>query len=190
MKVEAIEGGSLRVWLSRTEAEKWGLLSAERGEDAAKARRAVRRALRIAGRRVPPTLLAELIPIDDGCLLLLTPGEHTTEESGPTVYEIPSVEALCAMTERWFALSAEPQGESLLYLYEWGSGYALAVHPVDTLSAARNRLLQEYGWVIGYGAGAIAAAAEHGRLLADTAALKRMVTAPAPEPPDCGDPRR
>lgn len=184
MKVETIEGGSLRVWLSYAEAEKWGLLSAERTEDAVKARKAVRRALHIAGRRVPSALLAELIPIEDGCLLLLTPQEQREAESGLSVFSLQSAEALCDLTERWFALAEEPQGETMLYLYEWDDTYALAVHPVNALSTERGRLLQEYGHPIGYGQGAVAAAAEHGRLLADTTALKRLVTAPVPEPPD------
>ena len=72
MKIESITNGNLRIWLAEDEIKEWGL--EDDGNDGV--RRLVRRALKAMGRRVTAHVWAEMIPVEGGCVLLVSPTVH------------------------------------------------------------------------------------------------------------------
>lgn len=183
VKVETIAGSRLRVWLTDEELEKWGILPQDRPDSRQNARRLVRRALHIARWCPAATLLAEVFPVDGGCVMLLS--VPSKEDSvTPAVYRLADADTLCALAERWCHLPPESGGMPGIVLYEREEGYDLAVSPVEPLSHPRRRLLEEYGFPLGVGQAAVAAAAEYGRVLGTGNVLERLgLTVPVPLPP-------
>lgn len=191
MKVETIAGSRLRVWLSEEELEKWGVLPQERPDSRQNAKRLIRRALHIARWRPSTSLLAEVFPVEGGCILLLSAQLKEEQIVVPTVYRLADADALCALAEQWCCLPEEDEGQPGVLLYEQEETYDLAICPVGPLSDSRRRLLEEYGRWIGTGEAAVAACAEYGRWLGNGDVLKRLgTTAPAPLPPAIEGPRR
>lgn len=183
VKVETIAGSRLRVWLTDEEAEKWGLLPRD-NPDNRSARRLVRRAIHIARWRPGAALLAEVFPVEGGCILLLSASPEEVTATQPAVYRLEDADALCELARRWCLLPPPVAGAPGIGLYERPEGYDLAVCPVEPLSALHRRLLEEYGRRVGAGQAAVAAAAEHGRYLGGGDALNRLgVTEPAPRQP-------
>lgn len=178
MKIEPIDGGRLRVWLSQTEAEQWNLHTDR--PDPKALRRAAGRLLRGAGRRPAGRLAAEMIPVEGGWVLLISPllrpdGQH------PMVVHLADADHLLELVGRWDRLI---DGEDpYCALYETGEGYELAVYPVEPLTAAQVHLLMEYGTLIGQGEGVAAHAAEYGTLIGAGAGITGGGRRP-PEPED------
>lgn len=188
VKVETIAGSRLRVWLTDKELEKWGILPQDRPDSRQNARRLVRRALHIARWHPAATLLAEVFPVDGGCIMLLSVPAKEEDGLAPTVYRLADADILCALAERWCRLPPEQGGMPGIVLCEREEGYDLAVSPVELLSDPRRRLLEEYGRRVGVGQAAVAAAAEYGRVLGTGNVLERLgLTEPVPLPPAAGD---
>ena len=182
MRIEPLTNGSLRVWLSEEELDKWGIDS-----DGPAQRRAVRRLLRrifLQAEQPPPSrLCAELIPVDGGGVLLVTPSGQIPSE-GPWVYCFADTDSLLDFVGCWRRISSA--SPPYLCLYAQGDGYALAVYSAEPLSRYRHRLLNEYGRLKGVGEGVAAYLGEHSPLLA----AGDLFTAPAPplsanEDPPC-----
>jgi len=131
-------------------------------------------------------MLAELIPVEEGFVLLLTQTAGGGQVT-PLVYRLADADALYALAERWCALREEDAPGTCLYERE--EAYDLAVFPLGLLTAARRRLLAEYGRLQGSGEAAAAYCAEHGCLLAAGDALGKLLlkesvpAAPTPEDP-------
>ena len=153
MNIEPISNGNLRIWLAENEMKEWGL---EQGTDGI--RRLVRRAFSVTGRRQPSRTWAEMIPVEGGCVVLVSPMLHT--------HRLPAVYAL--------------EGDALLEVYARYEGQAAQVYAVDNLYHAvlydeeGESLLREYGQPLGYGEGMAAHTAEYGTW---------VLTMPAPQPP-------
>lgn len=186
MKVEPISNGSLRIWLSEEEIEKWGLHPTV-DTDNRRARRLVRQALLQAHRHPATRLLAEMIPVEGGCVLLISPALRPDSRQ-PAVYRLANEDALLTLAQQWQRLpesrSGGPDVPPTLALYEREYGYDLAVYPCSPLSERQIRLLLEYGSLLGCGQGAAAHSAEYGSLLATGDVFKvREPASPAPEDP-------
>jgi len=178
VNIEPIHDGCLRVWLAEEELHQWGL--SENQPDPRRVRRLVRQVLASVGRR-PARVSAELIPVADGGVLLISPRLYP-ESGGPAVYGLTDPDALLALWERW------PAGEPVpvCALYELGEEYRLAVYPEEPLSPVQMHLLLEYGVPLTGGEGAIAHAAEYGQLIG----VGRLFTECEPRPPVPSAPER
>ena len=188
MKIEPISNGSLRIWLTEEETEQWGLHTAA-GDPGPPVRRLVRQALSMTGRRPPVRLLAEMIPVEGGCVLLVSPSLHPDGRQ-PAVYRVPDEDTLLLLREQWLRLenysASGSDGMPCLSLYARDGGYDLVVYPVSPLTQQQMHLLLEYGDLLGCGEGTVAHCAEYGRLLA----AGEVFTYRAPDPPVPGDPQR
>lgn len=175
LKVEPIAGGCLRVWLTEADMEEWGLSA--HGQER-RIRRLVRQVAMAAGWEEHSRLLAEMIEVEGGCLLLITPQEEPRQ---PIVYALAQDDHLLDLALRWRQVAEDPP---YIALYTAPMGYRLAVYADTPLSEAYRRLLDEYGCAVGHGHGTVAHCGEYGEWL-DAAAL---FTAPVPPQPVHGDP--
>lgn len=152
MKIEPISNGNLRIWLAEEEIEAWGL------EEGYGVRRLVRRALAAVGRRPTTHIGAEMIPVEGGCVVLVSP---ITPSRLPIVYAVEAG-ALSGVCDRWPQLSTQAA-----QVYAMEDGYRIIAYGDDA-----EYLLREYGYPVGYGEGVAAHVAEYGQLF--------TVLAPAP----------
>lgn len=177
MKIEPLETGSLRIWLSEEELNKWEL-DGEQPMRQPAVRRLLRQVFRRLDRHAPSRLLAELIPVAGGGILLVTPNDHPRPQN-PAVYRIADANDLLDLFWQWRQGDRDSSTPACC-LYEQGKGYDLAVYPVEPLSPRQQRLLAEYGTLLGCGEGVAARCAEYGTLLA----AGELFTAPVPPPPE------
>ena len=157
MKIEPISNGNLRIWLAEDEIEAWGL------EEGQGVRRLVRRALAAVGRRPSAHIGADMIPVEGGCVVLVSPIAFSRL---PIVYEVDAKD-LQDVCIRWPRLS-----ENTAQIYAMEDGYRIVAYRDDA-----EYLLREYGYPIGWGDGVAAHAAEYGELF----------TVLAPVPPEHED---
>lgn len=156
MKIEPISNGNLRIWLAETEIEEWGLNKGYRG-----VRRLVRHALEAVGQSSAIRVEAEMIPVEGGWVLVVSPRVHSRL---PAVYELDEA-ALREVAARWTRVSADTA-----QVYAVDDSYHIVVYTEET-----EWLLREYGRPIGGGAGVVAHSVEYGRWL---------FTMPAPALPE------
>ena len=154
MKIEPISNGNLRIWLAETEIKEWGLDKGQRG-----VRRLVRHALETVGHSSAIRVEAEMIPVDGGWVIVVSPRIHSRL---PAVYEVEET-ALQDVAVRWEWVSQE-----VAQVYAMDEKYHIVAYGEDT-----EWLLREYGQPIGGGAEIAAHTAEYGRWL---------FTMPAPAP--------
>lgn len=173
MHIEPIAGGRLRIWLSESEWQR------ER-ENRRELTRLVRRAYAAAGHRPTGRLTVEMIPVEGGGLMLVSPAHRPRRL--PAVYWLTE-EGLLGLARQWPRAVAGEEAPHLA-LYEGEGGYALAVYPLTPLTAAHQRLLTEYGTLWGQGQAAAAHWGEYGRPIAAGAVFTaRVPRLPAPEDP-------
>ena len=178
--VEPIANGCLRVWLTDEEIEQWGLAA-----DAAtgRIRRLVRRISAEAGWTEPIRVTAELIPVDGGGVLLISPS--VAAEETPLIYHLRDTDALLDLIRRWGRWD-EPQ--PLCSLYTYGEEYDLVVYAQQPLTLRQQCLLLEYGDPVPGGDTAAARCGEYGRLVQAGMDLSLLVTECVPTPPEPPDP--
>lgn len=163
MKIEPISNGNLRIWLTEDEIQSWGLEDGGGG-----VRRLVRRALSAAGHRPAARVCAEMIPVEGGCVLLVTDEVH--KRHLPTVFAVTGEDTLMEVYARW-----HPQWECVPQIYEMGEDYHILLY-----SEEGESLLREYGRRLGCGEGMAAHTAEYGRWIGE-------IKGTAPEPPETED---
>ena len=162
VKIESIANGNLRIWLAEDEIEEWGLQG--EGEDGV--RRLVRRALAAVGRRHTARVWAEMIPVEGGCVLLVSPTVH--RHRLPAIFSV-TAEALAEIYVRWRGERAQ--------IYTVEDEYRIVSYSED------EYLLCEYGTLWGRGEIAAAHTAEYGRWVGE-------ITAPVPALPEHEDRER
>ncbi len=163
MKIEPISNGNLRIWLAEDEIEEWGLEDSRcKG-----VRRLVRHALSAVGQRSAPRMWAEMIPVEGGCVLLVSRAVHNRRQ--PMVYAVEA-EVLSQIYARWRSAA-----EETAQVYAVEDGYRVVLYGEQS-----DALLREYGTPLGCGEGTAAHIAEYGEWVG-------TVTAPAPAPPESGD---
>lgn len=178
MTVEPIENGCVRVWLTDTELQEWGLDQPQ--PSAGRIRRLIRQVSAAAGWSGPRRVTAELIPVDGGGVLLISPWVRSPADT-PSVYHLQDGDTLLDLLRQWRYITEENLPSCLLYGGE--GGYYLAVYPTEPLSDRRQHLLTEYGTLIGEGEGLAAHCGEYGTLI-----RAGWLTEPAPPLPVLQDP--
>ena len=162
MKIEPISNGNLRIWLAEKEIEEWRLEDS-RGKGV---RRLVRHALSAVGRCPTARVWAEMIPVDGGCVLLISSLVHSR---CPMVYAVEA-DALAQVIARW-----RPAAEETAQVYAVGAAYHVVLY-----GERSDALLREYGTPLGEGVGMAAHTAEYGEWVQE-------ITAPALPLPESED---
>lgn len=183
MKMEPLKGGCLKIWMSETDMQHWGLQFDRMDARDEATRRAVLRLIHVARERLAfradDQLTVEVLPLEDGCLLLLTPMRAPSwfRLPQPAVYLIRSADDLLRLGDSLCHIPTDSLPPTSLFA--WGEAYHLIVYP-DTVSLLRlRRLLHEFAAPIAVGYPAAAHTEEYGKPLVIGDALHRLcVTAP------------
>ncbi len=192
MKMEPLKNGSLKIWMSDWDMQRWGLQFEHMGAHDEATRRAMLRLISVARDRhlLHPNgdLTLEALPLGNGCLLLVTPNrrEPLLALPQPLVYHLRNADDLLQLTDGLRRLPARHLPAASLFA--WPTGYRLIVYPHGTKHhTVCCRLLCEYAQPITDPL-AIAHTEEHGTALCIGDAFQRLqITAPAtgqPTPPD------
>lgn len=178
MKMEPLRGGSLKIWMTHTDMQHWGLRFDRMDAHDEATRRAVLRLITVAKERLAfgavGELTVEALPIDGGCLLLLTPLDAAPlfRRSEPVIYTIRSADDLLRFGHGLCRLPASTLPYSSLF--GWERGYRLIVYPDATAGTACRRLLSEFTETTAKGQAAAAYTEEHGKPLLIGDALQRL----------------
>lgn len=189
MKMELLENGCLKIVLSDEDLRDMGLSFEKLDYRNLETQRAIQQLLLTArqetGFRHNGDLTVEAIPLENGCLLLLTPTFarrriRMKKAIGPYIYRISDVDGLFRLAENWNRLQKRSNGTeppacaagSSLYGLE--NAYGLVLYPAVPLPREASTLLQEFAQPLGEGDAAAAFAAEHGRPLLIGDALPRL----------------
>ncbi len=174
MIIEPISGGRLRVWLDQREIRRCRLDSDRCDRRAL--RRLVRRVITQSGEKPSVGTVAEMIPVADGWVLLLSPRRDPIHRTA--VYRFDHQQTLDAFMVRWERLDETPA----CALYGLEGGYALTVYGDGNLTSLHRGLLDEYGQLWGVGEPLAAHVAEYGQLV-----RAGYLTADGRHPPADGD---
>ncbi len=186
MKIESLDSGDLRIWMTDDELCRWGLRLDDMKAGTPETNRAIRRLFGVARQRRPfystGSVLVEALPLEGGCLFLFsTPHRPAPPAALPQVYALDSAEAVLQFGER---LSAKQQ-ESLppASLYRQGERYVLILYMGLGTAGSCRRLLQEFGYCTGEGYVAAAYIEEHSQPITVGDALQRLCAAYGSLPP-------
>lgn|GEM_PF-1059577 len=181
MKVERIREDGLRIWLSDEEMAGWGVTYDTLRRGNPRTDRLIRQILRRVRQESEDweSCLLEAIPVEGGCLVLVSLVRPREPEEQPMACRVGDEESLFQLASQMEM--AGPFPPSSLYGMPWGYILTLSAHP--SLTAEHRRLAEEYGHPV-YGAGALAAAREYGCLLAEGNALEQLTgrVPPSPDP--------
>ncbi len=173
MQIDLADNGCLTLYLSDGELAAMGLSFGELDEHSPRTRRMVKALLRMARRETGydpgSSLLVEALPLDGGCLLLVTPSRPSAgppDRSAPATF-VTDADGLLQLAS---ACGAQPSafGRSSS-LYRDGETYWLVIRGGDPMPA-----LYECAEFIAGGEAAAAMAAEHGTPVFIGDALPRL----------------
>lgn len=189
MKMEPLDSGDLRIWMTDEELCRWGLCTEDMKAGTPQTSRAIRRLLGVARQRLAfPThgsVLVEALPIEGGCLFLFsTPARLVPPIVLPQVYVLDSAEAVLQFGETLCTLSDRELPPASLY--RQGEAYLLILYDGLGVTGGCRRLLQEFGHRLGEGYAAASYIEEHGKPITVGDALQRLSAAygsPPPVPP-------
>ncbi|MBR2406857.1 MAG: hypothetical protein IKB04_07475 [Clostridia bacterium] len=177
MKMEPLKGGSLRIWMTHTDMQHWGLQFERLDARDACTRRALLRLISVAQERLAfradGELTVEALPIDGGCLLLLAPLTPLLIcPTEPTVYTVHTADDLLRLGS---GLCRFPQDTlPTASLFAWDEEYRLIVYADKAPTTALRRLLGEFADRTAKGYTAAAFTEEHGRAVAVGNALQQL----------------
>ena len=174
MQIELSDSGCLSLLLSNEELASLGVSFEELDYQNLKTRRLLHTLLRIARQRVGyqplGALTVEALPLDGGCLLLVTPENAapvTAVHTAPAVFSVPDANALLQIAAAW-PHPTHPLGESSS-LYRGSDGFWLIVYGGVTAP-----ILSECATPVATGTSAVAFTAEHGTAVFIGDALPRL----------------
>ena len=183
MKMELLENGCLKILLTEEDLQAYNITFDELDYNNETTRSVLHQLLEIARRDTgfdsSGSLIIEALPVDNGCLLLLTPAggkRHIRMKRvvGPYIYELDDVDdVLC------FARSMDGRTPVMLgsSLYQFGDRYRLILYPGSPIAKEVVYILHEYAHIAGEGDAAAAYTAEHGHPIAVGDALGQLCTA-------------
>lgn len=195
MRMEPMDNGCLKIWLDVGDMQALGLRFEDMDHQDPATREAIARLLHTAheeaGFQVADGLLVEALPLDGGCLLLLTPRgalegacpEHRrlrmVRAGGPLVYSLAGVDQLFQLEHGWRRFrrpgrSGPSFREPATSLFRFGDQYRLVVYPSFIVPKGMRSMLSEFGTLVGEGDAAAAYTAEHGQALAIGDAIDRL----------------
>ena len=190
--MEVLENGCLKILLTEEDLYGFGLTFDNLDYDD-NTTRDVLQMLLIAARNetgFDPAggVVVEALPVDGGCLLLVTPtGGHRRirmkRAVGPYVYEFDDADQLLGLASS-ISRYRRPEGGKTSpvagsSLYQFDGRYRLVLYPAAPMPRGVGNLLQEFARAAGEGDAAAAYTAEHGRPIAVGDALARMCEAAA-----------
>ena len=195
MRMEPMDNGCLKIWLNTEDMQALNLRFETMDIRDPSTREAIAKLLRAAeeqtGFHAANGLLVEALPLNEGCLLLLTPGSSTGGErpgshrlrmvraGGPLVYSLAGVDQLFQLEHGWQRFRRpERTGsgfrEPATSLFRFGNQYRLVVYPSFIVPKGMRSMLSEFGTLVGEGDAAAAYTAEHGQPLAVGDAMDRL----------------
>ena len=192
MKMEPLKSGCLKIWMTHAELERWGLSFDTMDIHDAATRYAVCKLLKIARLRHDFTaedgLTVEVLPVDNGCLLLLTPNRLPLDypTAQPAVYLIENSDDLLSLGHSLSHLPPADLPPASLFAKE--DVYHLVLYSDGLSAAPYERLISEFGKRFAVGFTAASYAEEHGHTLAIGDALQRLVTVRGSLQPTPSDP--
>ena len=181
--MDLLENGSLKILLSEDDMRTLELTFEDLDYNNENTRSALHHLLEVAreetGFDTSGSLLIEALPVDGGCLLLLTPTgskRHVRMKRvmGPYVFEMDDVDAVLGFASSMAGRTPSMFGSSL---YRFGERYRLILYPGTPLSKDINHLLMEFARPAGEGDAAAAFTAEHGHSIVVGDALHMLCTA-------------
>lgn len=168
MDITRTAGGALRVLLSNSDLKRFGTDFASLDERDPQTRAVIKRILHAVLKKTPfkeTAVLVEAVPTDDGCLLLITPRTHATDN----VYAVLVADDNALLS---LGTAISPNGFAASALYRLPDGYGLLLYCEQT-EVEVAALLHEFGKVH-IGSVPAAAIKEYGRPLIIGDALERM----------------
>lgn len=182
MKMELLDNGCLKIVLSNEELEGLGLSFAQLDYRNAETREVIQQLLLTARQEIgfhpSGEMTVEAVPLEGGCLLLVTPVSRRRirmrKMVGPYIYRVGDVEGLFRLAENWDRLQKREETPAGSSLYRLDDGYGLVLYPAAPLSPEELVMLEEFARPAGEGDAAAAFTAEHGRPLAVGDALSRL----------------
>ncbi len=125
------------------------------------------------------SLVIEALPVDGGCLLLLTPVSskrrvRMKRAIGPFVYELEDADTVLRFARSVYGHTPPMCGSSL---YQFDNRYRLVLYPGQALSKEMTHMLNEFAHLAGEGDAAAAFTAEHGASISVGDALGQLCAA-------------
>ena len=187
MKIEPSQRGRVKIWLTAADMRWWGLTFDTMSRTDAATRSALVRLLQLVRQRMvlpqEGAIRVEALPVEDGCLLLLTPsGDLLLREwMPPHIYALSTADDVMELGAALTAVSDEALPQSSLY--QWGGEYRLVVYADTVRSGEWHGVLSEFADCVGKGYARVAHLEEHGDAVTVGNALNRLRAAYAPLPP-------
>lgn len=187
MRMERLENGCLTILLSDQEMSGMGVSFSSLDYQEPATRQALESLLTTAQEQagLPPEkhMLVEALPVEAGCLLLITPLPHRRQirmrrMEKPRVYAITDTDNLLRLGEGLSHTVGHLPPLLASSLYRFDTGYQLVVYPSRTPPQLWN-LLSEFGRPTGEGETAVAFVTEHGTAVVLGNALERLMQAMA-----------
>jgi len=198
MTMELLKNGSLKIILTEEELLEYSLTFNTLNYNNDCTKQIINQLLEMACREVgfdPESSVAvEALPIDGGCLILMTPSggkRHVRMKRapGPYIYELESADDILNLARAISVSTPKKRGTPGITgglfgssLYRFGEKYRLIIYPGTPISRAMGNLFHEFARTAGEGDSAAAYTAEHGTTIAVGDALARMcMVASTPE---------
>ena len=188
--MELLENGSLKVILTEEELLEYSLTFKTMNYNNDCTKQIIKRLLEAAHREVgfdpENSVVVEALPIDGGCLILMTPSggkRHVRMKRapGPYIYELESADDILNLARAISVSTPKKRGTSGIAgglfgssLYRFGEKYRLIIYPGTPIPRAIGNLFHEFARTAGEGDSAAAYTAEHGTTISVGDALSRI----------------
>ncbi|HHV51718.1 MAG TPA: adaptor protein MecA [Clostridiales bacterium] len=184
MKMDLLENGCLKILLTEDDLREFNLTFEDLDYNNVNTRSALHQLLETARRETgfdpSGSFIIEALPVDGGCMLLLTPTggkKHIRMKRvvGPYIYELDDADTVLHFAKIVGVYATSPLFGSSLYRFN--KGYRLVLYPGAPLSKEMGNLLLEFARPAGEGDAAAAYTAEHGESIVIGDALNRICDA-------------
>lgn len=181
--MDLLENGCLKILLTEDDLKDFHLTFEDLDYNNDKTRAAMHQLLEAARRETgfdsSGSLIIEALPVDGGCMLLLTPTggkRHVRMKRvvGPYIFELDDADTVLRLAKSVGGHTPPMFGSSL---YRFDKRYRLVLYPGAPLTREMGNLLGEFARPAGEGDVAAAYTAEHGESIAVGDALSRICAA-------------
>ena len=180
MKMEPLNSGDFRVWMTAGDMRRWGLNIDLMQTDTQNTTRVLRRLLGIVRQRSAfasvGSVVVEALPLDDGCVLLFSRCGSHGKATGPFIVQFESADTLLRFAE---ALAARHGAATLPYasLYRQDKRYMLIVYTSRADVKRVYTVAKEFGCAFASGEIAVSSVEEHATVVAVGDVLNRLCEA-------------
>ncbi len=180
MKMEPLNSGELRIWMTNGELERWGLNTENMQAGEPSTDRALRRLLAVARQRMTFSsdgiVTVEALPLEGGCLFLFSGCRRKVVTTAPQIYRIDTADTLLQFAQT-LAQTNRYAPYPCTSLYRQNDQYFLIVYAGLGPTRRVCRIAEEYGTRIGEGETTAAMIEEHASLITVGDALNRLCEA-------------